>query len=156
MLLRLSVALYMTWGLAWAAGLVGLPLLFARGFPPWLLFSERTDAALLGAPPNAVRAAQPAAAEVQWFLSHLIAVGVAPAGVAIASVAWFALRRGERWAFWSLAFSSLPVALLYPRALARYVRADVPLGLADLQPFALIPAVLAPPAIVLSWLALRH
>jgi hypothetical protein len=154
--LATSATLFVAWGLTWAAGVIGLPLLFARGFPPWLLFSERTDAALFGAAPDAIREAQPAAAEVQWFGSHMTGIGVTSAGVAVAAIAWFSLRRGERWALWSLGAAALPVALLYPYAVARYARPRVPLGLGDLQPFALIPLFLVPPAFILGVIGLRH
>ena len=148
------MALFLAWGLVWAAGLVGLPLLFARGFPPWLLFSARADAALFGASPDAIRAAQPAAAEARWFQSYLIGIGVTSAGVAIVCIAWFGLRRGEVWAFWSLAAAAVPLAALYPYAISRYVRLGVTLGLGDLQPFVTIPALLVPPAIDLAWIGL--
>ena len=157
--LGVSVALFLAWGVLWAAGLLGLPLLFVLfpgGFPPWLLFSPEADSALLGAAPDAIRAAQPAAAEVQWFMSHLVGVGVACGGVAITAIAWFALRRGDRWAFWSLVAAAIPMAILYPMAVGRYMRPGVPLGFFDLQPFVTIPSLLIPPAILLGWLGLRH
>lgn len=151
--LGVSVALFLAWGVIWAVGLVGILALFWNGFPPWLMFSPEVDAALFGAPPETIRAQQPAAAEIQWFLSHLMALVIACAGVAIASIAWFGLRRGERWAYWTLVASFVPILLLYPYAVARYAR-QAPIGFWDLQPFVTIPAVIVPIAIVLGWIGL--
>ena len=153
--LGVSVGLFLAWGVTWAVGLVGILALFWRRFPPWLLFSPKVDSALLGASPDALREAQPAAAEAQWFLSHLIGMSVASAGFAIIAITWFGLRRGEWWAFWALVAAAVPL-LLYPYAVSRYVRPGIRLGFGDLQPFVTFPAVIVPCAIILAWIGLRQ
>ncbi len=77
-------------------------------------------------------------------------------GVLGISVAWFGLRKGQRWALGAMIVSELAMWPYWAMMISQYTSAGVQVALiGDVQPFVIVPAVLTVPGIAFSWVGLR-
>ena len=151
--LGVSVALFLLFGVLHVGIGVLAPLLTrsaAEPPPVYLLFSERSDTALFGAPPAQIAREHRALGLLRWLLLCWLAAVLFAFGVLQLAVAWFALRPGQTWALWALTVANLATLPYWAGMIRVYVRHGAPLGMGDLPPLFLYLA-LVPVAAVLGW-----
>ena len=154
--LGVSVALFLFWGIMTG---VGWPLPWLApgiiGFPRWLVFSAGTDTAYLGASPATLIAREPAVLALARAEMLLVSGAVGSIGVAVAALAWFPLRRGERWALVTLGLVPIPTVALAGALLASYAARGARIGLADIPPYLVLQTVVVSLGVTLGWIGLR-
>lgn len=150
-----AVALFLASGALWVFIGVAIPIGVRARWGSPMIVSSRTDAGLLGSELAELEARQPAVRSVRTVMGDWLAGLLAAAGVLVMAVAWFGLRSGAWWAWWTLVLVELLVLPFWVLSLAPYVRAGAPLALGDLPPFMWVPAALLVPAAILGFLGLR-
>ena len=147
-----SVALFLFWGVVTA---IGWPLAWLApnviGFPHWLVFSPSTDAAFFGASPTALIARDSAILPLARAEMLMLSGAVGSVGVAVASLAWFALRKGERWALVTLGLVPLPTLFLAGVVMMDYAAKGARFALGDVPPFLILQAIAALLGFALGW-----
>lgn len=152
--LGLSVALFLAAAaLQVAIGAATVAYHAARGFGGTLYFTPRSDAAVLGEPPEALLARAPGLRTVRDLIWVTIAGFLAAVGVLEAALAWFALREGAAWALGALAVEGVVLAAAAALVVRTYRRHGAPLG-GHVPPFLWATAGLRAPAIALGAWAL--
>ena len=134
-------------------GGVGIPVAFRLGRGQFLLFTPRYDRVHFGRAPADIIAREPAVLEVQFLYIDLVATLLLICGVLLASVTWFGLRRGHRWAWWSIFFGFVAGGASLARTVLPY-HLEAALGIGDVPPLLWL-AVIAPVALVLGWRGTR-
>ena len=152
-----SVALFLFWGTLEGVGWV-VPW-FAPGvigFPRWLVLSAGTDAAYLGASPTVLIAREPAVLALARAQMLFLSGAVGSVGVAVAALAWFPLRRGERWALVTLGLIPLPTLALAGVVFSSYAARGASIGLSDIPPYLIMQTIVTLLGVPLGWVGLRH
>jgi hypothetical protein len=151
-----SVALFLLYGAALVFALgIQWTFMIHTSTKSAVLTSPRTDTVVFGQPPAAVYQSNPAlstvdTADADWRDGMALCLGFA-----VTALAWFGLRRGERWALWTLTLvglGMLPYAVLY---MLPVLRAGAPWGLLDPPPLLTFQALVVPVAVLLAWIGLH-
>ncbi len=153
--LGVAVALFLASGALWVLIGIAIPIGVRARWGSPMIVSSRSDAALLGAELVELERREPALRSARATLSDWVAGLLLAAGILEIAVAWFGLRSGAWWAWWTLTLVGALVLPFWALSLAPYVRAGAPLALGDLPPFMWVPAALLVPAAVLGFLGLR-
>jgi hypothetical protein len=157
-LLGLAVALFLLYGAVNVLSALVVPVSLHRGGAGaapggTLVLSETADAELLGRSFADVDKADPAlGAFLVSFMDTMCAYMMAFALLQI-GVAWFALRRGRRWALWTLAIAGLSLFPYYVAIIESYDDFGVPSG--DITAIVVF-FVVTVAATALGWLGLRR
>lgn len=123
------------------------------GFVDFLMLSDRVDPTILGRAPADIVANEPGVVDVQLFYIDTLAVLLVGFAVLVGFLAWFGLRRGQRWAWWAICMAFVVIVVgLAPRWLVPYL--GVAFEFADIPPI-LYPLVVAPVPLVLGWFGTR-
>jgi hypothetical protein len=150
-----AVALFLLYGAALTLALgIQWTIIMHAGFPKALLTSERTDTLVFSQPPAVLYKDDAVLftverAEVDWRDGMAFCLGIA-----VIALAWFGLRRGQRWAMWTLTLAGLgmiPYAGLYMEPV---LRAGAPWGLLDPPPIMTFQVLVVPVAVLLGWIGL--
>jgi hypothetical protein len=154
--LGVSVALFLLYGAALSLALgIQWTIIQHTSTPPAVLTSPRTDTMVFGQPPAVVYQNNPAlytaeTSDTDWRDGMALCLGIG-----VMALAWFGLRRGERWALWTLTLiglGMLPYAILYMQPV---LRVGAPWGLLDPPPLLTFQALVVPVAVLLAWIGLR-
>ncbi len=157
--LGLGVALLLPYGVLNA--LVGAlyPALRRLGLgpagPDYLLLNTPQDTALFGRRPSELLRENAALATYRALATDLLAGLWLAFGVFHLGVTWFGLRRGERWAWWTLVLASGAQGGGWLALLQAYRRRGVRVGL-YLPPLLLYPPLVLPFAAASAWIGLRR
>ena len=141
-------------GVVFVAG-IAIPIAFrvggweAEGFVNFLMISARVDAIVLGRAPAAIVTAEPSVVPMQLLYIDTAASLLLGLGVMLAFLTWFGLRRGHRWAWWSVFLSVVVVVGSMARVAIPYVL-KAPFGFADVPPIMWV-LVLVPLPLALGW-----
>ena len=154
--LGLAVALFLLYGALNFFGALFVPLSLHLNGPGAaggvLVLSPTADAALLGRSLAELGQREPAlGAYLVAFMDTMCAQMMSFAIVHL-GVAWFALRRGERWALWTLLIGDLVILPYYAAVIQTFARFGVPPG--DVSYLGGVVIVLV--ATALGWLGLRR
>jgi hypothetical protein len=152
--LGVSVTLFLLSGaaLSLALGIQWTIILHTSFSKKALLTSERTDTVVFGAPPAVLYENDPilftvSRAEEDWRDGMAFGLGITQV-----ALAWFGLRRNQRWALWTLTASGLsmiPYAVLF---IEPVLRAHAPWSVLDLPPMLTIQVSVVPIAVILGWI----
>lgn len=152
-----AVLLFVALGLLLAVGGALAVIAFSLGTvdPPFLFVSNRADTAYYGGTPADLLRADPALAKMRMTF-FIVSSGLnAGLGALQAAIAWFALRRRQRWALGALVVQQALVIPLWALALLPYARVGAPLTLSDVPPFMWWPIVATLVGGTLAWRGLR-
>jgi hypothetical protein len=154
--LGVSAALFLLYGAALTLALgIQWTIIQHGSTPSAVLTSARTDTVVFGQPPAVVYQNNPAlhtadTAATDWRDGMALCLGIG-----VMALTWFGLRRGERWALWTLTLiglGMLPYAILYMQPV---LRAGAPWGLLDPPPLLTFQALVVPVAVLLAWIGRR-
>jgi hypothetical protein len=120
-----------------------------------LVVSTRTDTDLFGTAPSALLDAQPHLALFRSLVFTNAGGSLILLGIFIWSVTWFGLRRGDRWAYWTLVGTGVLILPFWYLTFRPYLAAGIAFEFSDLPPIFWIPALVLIPATVLGWIGLR-
>jgi hypothetical protein len=153
-----AVALFLVYGAVNVLSAVVVPVSLHRGGAGaapggTLVLSETADAELLGRSLANIDRADPAlSAFLVSFMDTMCAYMMAFALLQI-GVAWFALRRGRKWALWTLAIADLSLFPYYAAIIETYADFGVtPGNILAIVVFAVVTVA----ATALGWLGLRR
>ena len=134
-----------------------VPLLLHLNGPAgagWLVVSNQADATLIGRSLAEVGKHEPRLGAFFVSFMDTMCAYMMSFGIVYVTIAWFALRRGQWWAFWTLVVSSLVVLPYY--ALIAVTYASFGVSLNDLyRPFSPVVLLVAA-ATALGWWGLRR
>lgn len=156
--LGLAVVIFLLWGALNFALAVIVPVSL-HGTAAWaqqgLILGQEMDAAVLGPTLTAMSTRDPGfRAYLVSFMDTMCAFMMAYALLDLA-VAWYGLRRGWRWALWTLAVANLAIAPYYLAIGLTYARFGVPFQ--DTIPgFTGVPALITLAATASGWWGLRQ
>ncbi len=119
-----------------------------------ILTSTRPDTALLGASPEDLLAKDRPLGLVRLVLVNWLGAYMLGFGVLQVALAWFGLRAGQSWAFWTLTIGDLAMIPAIWVSLLPFVRVGAIPGLGEMPPF-ITALILIPIAAVLGWIGLR-
>lgn len=108
---------------------------FVGHIGPTLFFTPRSDSGYFGDDTAAMLARDPDLGKLRDTLLLAVAGLLAALGIAVMGMAWFGLRAGQPWAYWSLVVTGAAAVPYWGMIVARYVAAGAPLSLADVPPF---------------------
>jgi hypothetical protein len=153
-----AVALFVLYGATNVLSALVVPVSLHRGGADaapggTLVLSETADAELLGRSLTDVDKADPALGAflvsfMDTMCAYMMAFGLLQIGVA-----WFALRRGRRWALWTLAIAGFSLFPYYVAIIETYHDFGVPSG--DITAIVVF-FVVTVAATALGWLGLRR
>src|SRR3989442_13966444 len=156
-LLGVSVGLFILFGILLnSVPALLVPLLLHLNGPAgagWLVISNQADATLIGRSLADVEKLEPRLGAFFVSFMDTMCAYMMSFGIVSVTIAWFALRRGQWWAFWTLVVSSL-VALPY-YALIAVTYASFGVSLNDLSSFSPVVLLVAA-ATALGWGGLRR
>ena len=142
-LLRTASILFLVQGLVYF--LIGAltPVMMNRdGGDRILFFSARSDSAYFGGDTRELQQNDPALAKHRDILFLGLAGLLVSLGAAVIVIAWFAVRQGETWGYWSLALVGLLAVGFWIGITWKYVAAGAPVGLGDIPPFMWVTTLL--------------
>lgn len=151
-----STGLFIAFGAVWM--IIGALTPFLHDTPTGrstLIFSGATDTKAFGATPSEVLDGEPNVAKLRSILLQIVGGLLFVGGLLVVAVAWFALRRGERWAFVALALAGLAVLPFYVLAARPFLAAGTRIHFFDLPPFMWVTTALWIPATLCGWIAVR-
>ena len=156
--LGVAVALFLFWGALNAGLAVFVPVSLHRNgagaVGGTLVLGANEDAALLGRPLAAIAQDDPKLnAFLVTFMDTMCAQMMAYAIVHLA-VVWFALRRGQAWALWTVGAAAVVSFLYFVPIMMTYARFAVPVG-ESMRNIA-IPIVIVLVLTALGWFGLRR
>jgi hypothetical protein len=154
--LGVGVALFLVTGVVHFLIGVLAPVMMNTEVGRSMILSPRTDAVLFGRPMAELLRDDRALATARTILFSMLAGMLVGAGVLEMALAWFGLRQGQAWAFWTLVVEGVALVPFWVMVLAPYVRAGARPGLGDTPPFMWVPAALLVPAAVLSFIGLSR
>src|SRR2546426_9524464 len=156
-LLGVSVGLFLLFGILLNIVLALLvPLSLHLNGPAgagWLVVSNQADATLIGRSLADVEKHEPRLGAFFVSFMDTMCAYMMSFGIVYVTIAWFALRRGQWWAFWTLVVSSLVVLPYY--ALIAVTYASFGVSLNDLSSFSPVVLLVAA-ATALGWGGLRR
>ena len=156
--LGVAVALFLAWGALNAFLAVFVPVSLHRNgagaVGGTLVLGAEEDAALLGRSLAAIARDDPKLnAFLVTFMDTMCAQMMAYAIVHLA-VVWFALRRGQAWALWTVGAAAVVSFLYFVPIMMTYARFAVPVG-ESMRNIA-IPIVIVLVVTALGWFGLRR
>lgn len=118
------------------------------------MVSNQADATLIGQSLADVGKHEPRLSAFFVSFMETMCAYMMPFGIVYVAIAWFALRRGQWWAFWTLAVSSLVVLPYYALIAVTYASFGVSLNdlYSSFSPVVLLIAVATAP----GWWGLRR
>ncbi len=119
-----------------------------------LVVSNQADATLIGRSLADVEKHEPRLGAFFVSFMDTMCAYMMSFGIVYVTIAWFALRRGQWWAFWTLVVSSLVVLPYY--ALIAVTYASFGVSLNDLYSSFSPVVLLVAAATALGWWGLRH
>jgi hypothetical protein len=139
--------------------LIGLATPFVTRLRPLpldaLLVSHDADVALLGDSPQHLLDTIPALAAFYRLALDWIGGLLVVFGVAVAAIAWFALRQGQWWGLWCVVGLDLVFFATWALIYSTYLRSAAPVTLTTAPPNLVVPALLFVPAFVAPFVGLR-
>lgn len=155
-LLHLSVALFLVSGaIHLIIGVLALMFSDLELGRRILVISTRTDTELFGSPPSLLVETNAELALFRSLVFNGVAGSLIQIGIFVSAVAWFGLRRGVRWTYWTLVATGLVMVPFWYLTFRPYVQAGISIGFSDLPPIFWIPATVLLPAVICGWLGLR-
>ena len=156
--LGLTVAIFLLWGALNAFLATFVPVSLHRNgagaVGGTLVLGANEDTALLGRPLAAIAQDDPKLnAFLVTFMDTMCAQMMAYAIVHLA-VVWFALRRGQAWALWTVGAAAVVSFLYFVPIMMTYARFAVPVG-ESMRNIA-IPIVIVLAVTALGWFGLRR
>ncbi|MBS3913395.1 MAG: hypothetical protein KG003_02760 [Bacteroidetes bacterium] len=118
------------------------------------VFSPRTDEIAFGEATENVLQSNPKALIIKTSVYDMISGLYLAFSMVHFCLIYFCLTHGEKWAFWAISFSNSVIFIYYLMAAKNYSVKIAKLKFADLMPFATIPGILLPVAIILGYLGL--
>ncbi len=156
--LGLSVALFLVIGGLNFVAAVAVPItlhLFGPASVGGLVLGDPSDSVFLGRPLSGIATADPAMATfLVTFMDTMCAFMMSFAVLQI-GVAWYALRRAQRWALWSSLLGNLAIIPYYLAIGWTFAVRGAPVIVGLLGAFG-FPAVLAIVATVVGWSEIRQ
>ncbi len=156
-LLVVSVGLFLLFGILLnIVPALLVPLLLHLNGPAgagWLVVSNQADGTLIGRSLADVGKLEPRLGAFFVSFMETMCAYMMSFGIVYVTIAWFALRRGQWWAFWTLVVSSLVVLPYY--ALIAVTYASFGVSLNDLYSFSPVVLLVAA-ATALGWWGLRR
>lgn len=151
-----SVALFLLYGavLSLALGIQWTIIMHTGSSKQALLTSQRTDTAAFGQSPADIYKNDPILFMVDRSETDFRDGLAFCFGITVMALAWFGLRRNQRWSLWALTLSGLsiiPYAVLFMEPV---LHSDAPWGLMDPPPVLTFQVLVVPIAIVLGWIGL--
>jgi hypothetical protein len=151
-----SVVFFLLYGAALcvALGLQWTILLHTRNRQPALLTPEHTDTVVFGQPPAIFYQNDPVLftvdrAEEDWRDGMAFCFGIA-----LIALAWFGLRRGLRWALWTLTLAGLGMIPYAGLFMEPVLRSGAPWTLLDPPPVLTFQVLIVPIAVMFGWIGL--
>ncbi len=156
--LKAGVALFMTGGIFDAFIGASTPIvtrIFGLSPIGALVLSSRADQQLLGVSP--VQFVQGGPGEALYrILIDLVGLLLLAFGLFQTTVAWYGLRRGERWALGALVVADVAFISGWLLVLLTYVQRGITFSFLELPPNFYVPGILLVPAIVFSLIGLKQ
>ena len=127
-LLGVSVGLFLLFGILLnIVPALLVPLLLHLNGPAgagWLVVNNQADATLIGRSLADVGKHEPRLGAFFVSFMDTMCAYMMSFGIVYVTIAWFALRRGQWWAFWTLVVSSLAVLPYYASVAVTYASAQ--------------------------------
>lgn len=151
-----SAGLFIAGGVVWILiGALTVPMMDTAGGRSTLLFSGPKDTKAFGSTPAQALDDDPNLAKLRTALFRVLAGFLVVAGLMVVALGWLAWRRGEAWAYWTLASVAILVLPFWLLAAKPFLDSGTTIGLGDIPPFMWVTTLLWMPAIALGGWALR-
>ena len=151
-MLTASTAIFVVWGAVLAvAGGGGAGVVSAVMRDRFIFMSAQADAALFGRSVAQLYAADPALQHTVAIYMTMLSAALGAMGVAVASLAWFGLRRGSAGALVGLVLTPVPIVAWFLVVVMQYHTAGADVGLADVPPFVWLGAMVGLAGGLLGW-----
>lgn len=119
-----------------------------------LVFSPASDVAAFGKNATELMKENPSALVIKTTFYDVITGLYLAHAILHFCLIWFCLMRGQTWSFWALTFSDLAVIGFYLLAARNFSTHLAPLKFGDLMPFATVPGILLPFAVIFGYIGL--
>lgn len=122
------------------------------------ILGREVDSIFFGKTPAQVIEEHPLVDRLIKTYIYFLTGGLAGMGVFLAAITWFGLRQGNEWALWTALIGNAALLIFY------WFFAIIP-AMRELQvsnyflmwhPFAFVPTVLVPIAMILGWIGLKN
>jgi hypothetical protein len=120
-----------------------------------LFYTARSDSVYFGASPEQLQERDPALAKYREMMLLAVAGLLVALGLAVMAIAWFAVRAGAGWGYWSIGAVGVFALAFWVTLTGKYVAAGAPVGLGDIPPFMWFTTVLWAVALVAGAFGLR-
>jgi hypothetical protein len=131
------------------------PLSIRQSWAPGILiYSGEADRAIFGRPVAELRS-EPDVMKLREITLGMISGLLVGLGALEMTIAWFALRAGQRWALGALVGAQALMIVFWLVGHRLWLGAGAPGGLGALQPYQYVPVLLSVPAGALAWVGLR-
>lgn len=120
-----------------------------------LFFTRSSDSGFVGGDTGELLQREPGVGKIRDLLLLALAGLLAALGLAVMALAWFGVRAGQPWAFWSLVAVGGVAVPYWVFIVSRYVVSGSAITLADVPPFMWVTTALWLPGTLLGWLAMR-
>jgi|ERR1041385_2618135 hypothetical protein len=120
-----------------------------------LFFSARSDAAYFGGDTTDLQQRDPPLAKLRDLLFLGLAGLLVALGAAVMAIAYFAVRQGQTWGYWSLCACGAMALAFWVMIVGKYVAAGAPVGLGDVPPFMWVTTLLWATGVVAGAVGLR-
>ena len=154
--LGVSVALFLLFGALNIFLGIAAPAVQQLGEANILVLNPELDAMVFGRSPSELLRTYPFLAtyriiQADWKYANVMAVGIFNV-----ALAWFGLRRGHKWAVWTLALGNFVMVPYWLFVFDAYLSRGVPFSLSLIAvPLFTFPGFVVPIAAVLGWIGLR-
>lgn len=119
-----------------------------------LVFSPASDVAAFGKNAIELMKENPSALVIKTTFYDVITGLYLAHAILHFCLIWFCLIRGQTWSFWALTFSDLAVIGFYLLAARNLSTHLAPLKFGNLMPFATVPGILLPFAVIFGYIGL--
>lgn len=115
---------------------------FVGNIGPTLFFTPRSDSGYFGRDTSEMLSRDPDLGKLRDLLLLALAGLLAALGLAVMALAWFGVRAGEPWAYWSVVAVGAAAVPYWGMVVSRYVASGAPITLADVPPFMWVTSAL--------------
>ena len=107
-----------------------------------LFFTRRSDSGYFGGDTKEMQERDPNLTKLRSLIVIALAGLLVALGAAIMAIAWFAVRPGHVWGYWSLVVAGAVALPYWIATVGRYVSAGADIGLGDVPPFMWLTSLL--------------